>query len=122
MQKSIPSIVALLLVACGGADAPRGAPPASTSSAPSPMSGEDAYRHYCADCHDSGEDGAPVTGKRSDWAGTSPLWQAVLMEHAKRGYLKMPAKGGYADIPDSTIDAAVEYMLELTYPDLPPDQ
>lgn len=85
------------------------------------MSGKEAYAMACARCHDTGLDGAPITRNPSDWEDRSHLWQAVLMEHAREGYLGMPAKGGNPDLPDITVNAAVQYMLELTFPDLPPD-
>lgn len=85
------------------------------------MSGEDAYLQYCAVCHETGMEGAPVVGDPSTWEGRSALWQAVLIEHAKTGYLDMPAKGSRPDISDATAEAAAEYMLESTFTDMPPD-
>lgn len=85
------------------------------------MSGVEAYESTCAHCHDTGLNGAPVTKNPADWENRSPLWQAVLMEHAKDGYFSMPAKGGNPDLPDLTVSAAAEYMLEITFPNLPPD-
>ena len=86
------------------------------------ISGADAYEQQCAGCHETGMHGAPVVGNQDDWEDRSELWQAVVMAHARNGYLDMPAKGGRPDLPDETIDAAVEYMLKLTYPDMPADQ
>jgi len=83
--------------------------------------GEDTYQRACASCHESGEGGAPVTGKREQWEGRSDLWQAVLFKHAKAGYLEMPGKGGQPDLTDEAVEAAAEYMLGLTYPELPQD-
>lgn len=83
--------------------------------------GKDTYERACASCHESGEQGAPVTGKREQWEGRSDLWQAVLFEHAKSGYLDMPGKGGQSDLTDEAVEAAAEYMLGLTYPELPKD-
>jgi cytochrome c5 len=83
--------------------------------------GKDTYERACASCHESGEQGAPVTGKREQWEGRSDLWQAVLFEHAKSGYLEMPGKGGQSDLTDESVEAAAEYMLGLTYPELPKD-
>jgi len=85
------------------------------------LSGEQAYETTCAHCHDTGLNGAPVTRNPADWENRSPLWQAVLMEHAKSGYFGMPPKGGNPDLPDLTVSAAAEYMLEITFPNLPPD-
>ena len=83
--------------------------------------GKSTYEKACASCHDSGEEGAPVTGRREQWEGRSDLWQAVLFEHAKSGYLDMPGKGGQPDLTDEAVEAAAEYMLGLTYPELPKD-
>ena len=47
--------------------------------------------------------------------------RVIIMDHAKTGYLDMPARGGRSDLSDETIELAVEYMLELTFADLPAD-
>ena len=83
------------------------------------MSGQELYELACGTCHDIGVDGAPVTGNPADWADRSPLWQAVLMEHAEEGFLDMPAKGGQEKFSDEEIDAAVLYMLGITFPERP---
>jgi len=113
---------ALIFAACANDPAPQ---PAAEVGAAVPAEarvfGEDAYLQFCAGCHETGLLDAPVVGNRSDWEQRSQLWQAVVMAHARNGYLDMPARGGRTDLPDATIDAAVEYMLEITYADLPPD-
>lgn len=43
------------------------------------------------------------------------------MEHANAGFFEMPAKGGDEALSKGTIDAATEYMLEVTFPDRPRD-
>lgn len=85
------------------------------------ISGLEAYNMVCARCHETGVDGAPVTRNPADWEGRSDLWQAVLMEHANSGYFEMPAKGGDEALSDWTINAATQYMLEITFPDRPRD-
>lgn len=95
-------------------------PPAGTSLAD--QSGADVYREHCASCHDTGADNAPVVGRASDWADRSKLWQGILMDHARSGYLTMPSKGGSPELSDANVNAAVEYMLERTHTDLPADQ
>ena len=90
------------------------ASPRSTS-----LIGQQAYEEICAGCHEEGLDGAPRTGALDDWAGRSWLWEAVLFEHARSGYKDMPAKGGDAALDDLTVTKAAEYMLTLTYPDMP---
>lgn len=110
-----------LLLACAGCSSQSTAdlieePPAQA------MSGAEAYEQQCAGCHETGMLGAPAVGNQADWDERSRLWQPVLKAHARNGYLDMPAKGGRPDLPDATIDAAVEHMLKLTYPDMPTDE
>lgn len=85
------------------------------------VNGEAAYLEHCAGCHETGILGAPREGAPQDWQTRSSLWQAVLMEHAREGFFEMPARGGKTDLPDEVVDAAAEYMLEMTFPDRPRD-
>jgi cytochrome c5 len=85
------------------------------------INGETVYFEYCARCHEEGVFGAPRRGQLEDWKNRSQLWQAVLMEHAKEGYLDMPARGGLADLPDEVVNAAAEYLIEHTFCDWPCD-
>ena len=43
------------------------------------------------------------------------------MEHAKEGYLQMPARGDEPALTDLAVSQAVEYMLLATYPQKQPD-
>ena len=81
--------------------------------------GQRAYEDLCAGCHEEGLDGAPKTGDRVAWEGRSWLWEAVLFEHARSGYNDMPAKGGDSTLDEATVTKAAEYMMALTYPDMP---
>ena len=83
--------------------------------------GRVAYEATCARCHDTGVENAPKTGDSKDWAGRSNLWDAVLSEHAQKGYLRMPAKGGDKGASAYDVNAAAEYMLTITHPDMPRD-
>lgn len=83
------------------------------------LAGKQAYEEICAGCHEEGLDGAPRTGDRDDWEGRSWLWEAVLFEHARCGYEDMPAKGGCTTLDDVTVTKAAEYMMALTYPEMP---
>jgi len=86
------------------------------------INGEDAYNNHCAGCHETGMLGAPVAGDALDWGERSRLWDAVLLDHAITGYLEMPARGGVTEMPDEIVKAAAEYMLRMTFPDMPVDQ
>lgn len=121
-------LTALVLVAaCTNTDA---VPPDSETSAGTSPSDWIELRHQhgrvifeatCADCHGAKGTAAPLIGDQDSWSGRSPLWSAVLFEHAKNGYLAMPAKGGNPSLSESDVEAAGEYMLTETFPDLPRD-
>ncbi len=103
-----------------------GGGPASADTAGAPVppnlpNGARTYEMACARCHDEGVDGAPRIGDPDSWTGRSQLWDAVLAEHAKQGYLDMPAKGGIGTLDDAAIARAVEHMLIQTFPDSPRD-
>jgi cytochrome c5 len=129
---SLAGWLALLLAvsACSnGSDSPAGSAP--SAQAPREVQpdwrqdrlalGQATYESAGASCHDSGDQGAPVTGNRDDWEDRSDMWQAVLFNHAKAGYLEMPEKGGQPELSDESVEAAAEYMLNLTFPELPKD-
>lgn len=120
-----------LLTACGGNEKPKSVSEelqerelSTTAMGKEDVgsTGQETYEVFCASCHDAGLAGAPVTGISADWQNRSQLWQAVLMEHAKAGYLEMPAKGGEGELSDLSVSHAVEYMMLVTFPDKMPDQ
>jgi len=114
---------ALFLVACAH-DASNGAAETGVASSEgriAAMNGETAYQEHCAGCHETGMLGSPVAGDAADWGSRSQLWDAVLLDHAITGYLEMPAKGGKTDLPDDVVRSALEYMLRMTFPDMPHD-
>jgi cytochrome c5 len=83
--------------------------------------GKDVFNWACASCHASDAVNAPQLGDRDNWSDRSPLWSAVLLEHAREGYLEMPAKGGHPYLSDRAVQAAGEYMLGVTFPEKPAD-
>ena len=114
--------LAVLCAGCQQAD--RDAPAAGTAdeqAMPVHVTPATAYEHACADCHETGRDGAPRTGDPQAWAGRSSLWEAVLFEHAQKGYFNMPAHGMDGRFSDEEVAAAAQYMLEITHPDRPRD-
>ena len=119
MNKTLIVLASAAMLAACGSNPPEEAVAADATNAVE-MSGVDAYMAQCAGCHETGLQGAPVVGDKAYWEHRSKLWSTVIVDHAKTGYLDMPAKGGRSDLSDATIEAAVEYMLELTYPDMPP--
>ena len=112
---------AVVLFACGCERPASDAPDAAAADAPpeateeiATFTGADAYELACAGCHEEGLNGAPRTGDPAAWTGRSWLWEAVLFEHAKKGYNEMPAKGGVESLSDNLVEKAAEYMLSQT--------
>ena len=83
--------------------------------------GQDTYKDVCAQCHDAGHEEAPIIGDQASWSDRSPLWSSVLIVHAQTGYLGMPAMGGCEALSERQVAAAGEYMLSVTFPELPRD-
>ena len=83
--------------------------------------GRETYTVVCASCHDKGNGAVPSIGDRDSWSDRSPLWSAVLLTHAKEGFLDMPARGGQVELTERAVEAAGEYMLYETFPELPRD-
>lgn len=122
-QLFVVPVASLLFAACAHDAADSSSSSADTLSASelAALNGEGAYNEFCAGCHETGMLGAPVAGDAVDWGGRSQLWDAVLLDHAITGYLEMPAKGGRMDLPDDLVKSAAEYMLRMSFPDMPHD-
>ena len=126
----VPMIIPMIFLAsCSGESEPpaaTAAPADKTVHAESwredqLLEGQETYEAACASCHDTGEGGAPAIGDAAAWSDRSGLWVAVLTDHAKAGYLDMPGKGGHGELTDESVSAAVEYMLQKTFPEFPRD-
>ncbi|UVW30486.1 cytochrome c5 family protein [Massilia sp. H6] len=76
--------------------------------------GKAVYNTACIACHGTGIAGAPKTGDKAAWAARIGQGNAVLYEHAIKGFQgkagMMPPKGG-STAPDTDIKAAVDYMV-----------
>lgn len=83
--------------------------------------GKRTYDKICSACHATGIEGAPVVGNQEDWSERSNLWEAVLLEHAEKGFIKMPAMGNAEHATTYDVGAAAEYMLTLTHPQMTSD-
>lgn len=116
------SCLAVVCAACHPTDRDVSSPGAADErGTPVHVTPSVAYEHACADCHETGKNGAPRTGDPAAWADRSALWEAVLFEHAKKGYFDMPAHGLDGRFSDEEVAAAAQYMLEITHPDRPRD-
>lgn len=76
--------------------------------------GEKVYKGSCAACHASGAAGAPKLDDTT-WSTRMAQGMDTLYDHAINGYQGskgyMPAKGGFANLSDDEVKAAVAYMV-----------
>jgi cytochrome c5 len=74
------------------------------------------YQRSCALCHDTGIGGAPTPGDAADWSVRIGQGADTLYAHAVNGFQggagAMPAKGGFMQLSDDEVKAAVDHMLE----------
>ena len=85
---------------------------------PQTSAGSVVYLQSCALCHDKGLGGAPTIGNAPQWSSRVSQGTEVLYSHAINGYQgelgMMPAKGGFVQLSDDEVKAAVDYIMELS--------
>lgn len=65
----------------------------------------------CGNCHREGVSGAPKVGDMDAWRPRLQKGLDELVVSAANGHNKMPARGGFANLSDVDIRAAVSYMV-----------
>ena len=77
--------------------------------------GKATYDASCAACHGSGIAGAPKTGDAAAWKARIAQGNATLYKNAIKGFQGtsgvMPAKGGFVNLSDDEVKAAVDHMV-----------
>jgi cytochrome c5 len=107
------------------AAAPAAAAPAAAAPAPaaapalaSADAGKALFNSACIACHGAGIAGAPKLGDKAAWAPRVKQGNAVLYEHALKGFQGkagvMPPKGG-SSAPDADVKAAVDFMVASSH-------
>ena len=88
----------------------------AAEAAPVVLTGPQVYNQACIACHGGGIGGAPKTGDAGAWSARIAQGMDVLNDHAINGYQGdagvMPAKGGYVQLSDDEIAAAVQYLVD----------
>jgi cytochrome c5 len=72
--------------------------------------GESVFNHTCLTCHGSSVRDAPRAGDMHVWQPRLAQGLDVLIQHAKEGHGRMPAKGGYTTLTDLEVSSAVAYV------------
>ena len=89
--------------------------PVAPAPVAAPLSGPQVFNQACNACHGTGINGAPKPGDKAAWAPRIAQGIATLEKHAIEGFQGskgvMPAKGGFVNLADADVLAAVEYMV-----------
>ncbi len=85
--------------------------PISKSSLPAERTGDQVVAAQCHKCHETGLNGAPHIGVRSEWAPRLAHGLDALVRSAINGHGGMPARGGMTDLTDSELRHAIMYMV-----------
>lgn len=105
-------ILLLLLPSLSFAAGAEVSPSWQPSTAKDFRQGQKIYQASCAQCHDSGENGAPKLADAGAWKDRMFEWFPLMNQHASSGYLKMPAMGKHPILTDKQVAKAVFYMTE----------
>lgn len=73
--------------------------------------GGELYNTYCAVCHKLGLNAAPKIGSKPLWAKRVAQGKETVYANSINGLRGMPPKGGFANLTDDEIKAAVDYMV-----------
>jgi len=80
------------------------------------VDGKAVYDQACMACHAQGVAGAPKMGDTEAWKDRIAKGKETLYEHSINGFQGeagvMPPKGGFANLSDEEVKAAVDYMVE----------
>ena len=99
-------------VQTGGPGAPVSGVAATAGADAGPADGAAVYQQACFSCHASGVAGAPKLGSAEDWGPRLEQGVEVLHQHSLQGIRAMPPKGGFMNLSDAQVEAAVDYMID----------
>ena len=88
--------------------------PAPETASTALVDGGQLYNSYCAICHKAGLNAAPKYGSKPLWAKRIAQGRETMYANAINGLRGMPARGGFAQLTDEEIIAAVDYMVRAS--------
>jgi cytochrome c5 len=113
-----PTAAPTAATAAPSAAAPAAAAPAAAPAVANADAGKALYNSACIACHGAGVAGAPKIADKAAWAPRIKQGNAVLYEHALKGFQGkagvMPPKGG-SSAPDDDVKAAVDFMVASSH-------
>lgn len=84
--------------------------PKKTTGKVSHGTGEQIIASACGNCHTEGSNGAPKIGDTNAWRPRLAKGIDALVSSAINGHNKMPSRGGFANLSDADLRAAVSTM------------
>ncbi|MBS4099444.1 MAG: cytochrome c5 family protein [Sulfuricella sp.] len=84
--------------------------PQKTHGKVSHGSGEQIVASACGNCHREGSNGAPKIGDAEAWRPRLAKGINELVSSAVHGHNKMPSRGGFTNLSDADLRAAVSFM------------
>lgn len=66
----------------------------------------------CIECHGKPDSGAPQLGSVNDWEERLKRPLPLLINHAINGHGEMPPKGGFDELSERDVSAAVAYVVD----------
>jgi cytochrome c5 len=87
------------------------AEPVSRTTRTTERTGEQIVSVRCSHCHQSGVNGAPKIGDKTDWLPRLKPGLDVVVRSAINGHGAMPPRGGMANLTDAEIRSAIVYMF-----------
>ena len=85
---------------------------AEGESAHASIDGEPIYNQACMACHMTGAAGAPIIGNADQWGPRLEQGMDTLYQHSIDGFGAMPPKGGFTNLSDDEVKAAVDFMVD----------
>jgi cytochrome c5 len=76
--------------------------------------GKSVFNHTCLTCHGNIVSDAPLVGDMHVWQSRLAQGLDVLIQHARDGHGRMPAKGGYTTLTDHEVSSAVAYVYQVS--------
>ena len=76
--------------------------------------GKTVFIEKCTQCHGNLGSGAPQLHSVRDWERRINTPVEILIKHAIHGHGDMPPKGGFDELTDREVSAAVAYVVDQT--------
>lgn len=90
------------------------AEPIDRADPPKTAAADRIVQEKCAACHAEGRGGAPRIGDKEAWVKRAQPGFDTLVRSAIQGHGGMPARGGFANLTDEEMKAAVTYMFQVS--------